>query len=75
MAAARIGSSSVPSEWICPLSNKIMVDPVTGASVAGCEASCCFVLANTKFQKYPKCDSCRQLLMESTTNDVRFAIG
>jgi hypothetical protein len=29
------------------LSNKIMVDPVTGASVAGCEASLYFILAIT----------------------------
>ncbi len=43
MAAARIGPSSVPSEWICPLSNRIMIDPVTGASFNGCEASCCII--------------------------------
>jgi hypothetical protein len=37
MAAVGIGASSnVPSEWICPLCNKIMSDPVTGAF-----SSCC----------------------------------
>lgn len=25
------GALNVPSEWICPLSNKIMNDPVTGS--------------------------------------------
>jgi hypothetical protein len=30
-AAVGVGASSnVPSEWICPLSNKLMTDPVTG---------------------------------------------
>jgi hypothetical protein len=78
IAAVGIGGSpSVPSEWICPLSNKIMSDPVTGAfffvNVLPRVYIFLFPTSSASFTR--ACDFCLQPLTESTMIGARFAIG
>ena len=83
-AAVGVGASSnVPSEWICPLSNKLMTDPVTGMCFI-----CPYILVSfviLAFWSYYHLaplkafcgafDCCLQHLTVSTTSAARFATG